>query len=68
MTDVYYQERTYAFDLEVVGSMSQNDLIVEFMPAEPGWEFYSLVGHPNFNIQRVGNKKLLRITYRKYGN
>jgi hypothetical protein len=69
MTDTFYQERTYAFEVDTVGGTSMNDLIVEFMPVEPGWEFYSQQsGHPNLNVRMFGQKELVVLTYRKYGN
>lgn len=69
MTNVFYQERTYAFEEGVIESMLMNDLIVEFMPAETGWEFYGQgSGHPNLNTRLFGSKELVLLTYRKYGN
>ncbi len=68
-TNVFYQERTYAFELAEVEAASMNDIVLEFLPVEPGWEFYGQVtGHPNFNTRLFGNKELVLLTYRKYGN
>jgi hypothetical protein len=68
-TNVFYQERTYAFEVAEVEAASMNDLVLEFLPAGEGWEFYGKVtGHPNFNQRLLGNRQLVTLTYRKYGN